>query len=52
MTEHGTRNKILSFLYKQQDRKEVRLSQFKSIITAYEHFKTFESELGVRQKDS
>jgi superfamily I DNA/RNA helicase len=39
------------FLYKQQDRKEVRLSQFKSIITAYEHFKTFESEPGVRQKD-
>jgi superfamily I DNA/RNA helicase len=39
------------FLYKQQDRKEIRLSQFKSIITAYEHFKTFESEPGVRQKD-
>jgi len=38
-------------LYKQQDRKEVRLAQFQSIITAYENFKTFEVEPGIRERD-
>jgi len=38
-------------LYKQQERKEVRLAQFQSIITAYEHFKSFESQPGIREND-
>ena len=38
-------------LYRMQERKEVRLAQFQSIISAYENFKTFEDDLGVRQKD-
>ena len=38
-------------LYKQQDRKEVRLPQFISIITAYELFKSYESAPGVRTQD-
>ena len=38
-------------LYRMQERKEVRLAQFQSIISAYENFKMFENQSGVRQKD-
>ncbi len=37
--------------YKQQQRKEVRLPQFISIISAYESFKNYESEPGVFKQD-
>ena len=37
--------------YQQQDRKEVRKSQFQSIIAAYENFKMIETSPGVREKD-
>jgi len=38
-------------LYKQQQKKNVRLPQFISIIAAYERFKSFEVEPGIRQND-
>jgi superfamily I DNA/RNA helicase len=38
-------------LYKQQQKKNVRLPQFISIIAAYERFKSFEVAPGVRQND-
>jgi len=38
-------------LYKQQGKKNVRLPQFISIIAAYERFKSYEIEPGVRQND-
>jgi len=38
-------------LYKQQQKKNVRLPQFISIIAAYERFKSFEVAPGIRQND-